>query len=73
MFSIISQNSHLSKISYVTDLFPLLEVLDVSATIQMHSNSSMLALAEVSGHSPMHASRGGKVAPSAWSWGLRRY
>ena len=38
----------------VTDPSPRLGVLDVSATRKMHSNYSMLALAEVGGHSPMN-------------------
>ena len=45
----------LRKISYVIDLSPCLGVLDVSATRQMHSNYSMLALTKVDEHSPMHA------------------
>ena len=35
-----------------------LGVLDVSATRQMHSNSSMLAIAEAGGHSPSLAEAG---------------
>ena len=45
----------LCKISYATDLSPRLGVLDVSATREMYSVSPMLAIAEASGHFPMHA------------------